>query len=305
LPGSLGSRAVVALIALCAVLAGFPGAAAAGPAAGKLTIEARPDGVSGSLASAAPSRCAANRQIVVFRKLGKGRDPGRDQRLGGTRSGGRTDGFDWSLRTGRSGWLYAVAAKVPGCAALLSGSVRSHPIGQPAGSGERTDYPPCGPYTSESFSRICRFEKLSLVLREQSVGTPCRLGNDSGECLGEVVAGLFPWSTSGTSEGVTVKFTWLPGADGKVIRIYVLGKARPDTIIASLSGSVPNAGSPRFSIAEGYAQNDKGFPFGDYFWTPDLPGQAAGEPGGPLGINFQSKGIGATVDITGYLYLRL
>jgi hypothetical protein len=304
LSGSRTAGIVVVLIATCGVLASAAGPAAAKPASGEVTIHSRPGGVFGTVSSDAPGRCAAKRRIVVFRQTGKGPAPRRDERIAATRSSASAAGYEWSLDTQEVGPLYAVATGEPGCAPVLSAAVRSQPIGQPVSAAERTDYAPCGPYTSEGFSRICRFEKLHLELREQSVGTPCRIGNASGECRGEVTAGLFPWATSGTDEGVTVRFVWSPTADAKAIKIYVLGKAHPDTILAGLSGTVPDAGSPRFSISEGYAQNEKGFPSGDYFYTPDLPGQAAGEPGGPLGINFQSKGIGATVDVSGYLYLR-
>lgn len=302
--GSRKSGIVVVLIAVCGVLATVAETAAAKPASGEVTIHSRPGGVFGNVSSDVSGRCAANRRIVIFRRTGRGPAPQRDERIAATRSSDSAGGYEWSLDTQEVGRLYAVATRKPGCAPVLSVTVRSHPIGQPVNAAERTDYALCGPYTSEGFSRICRFEKLHLELREQSVGTPCRIGNASGECRGEVSAGLFPWATSGTDEGLTVQFVWAPTADAKAIRIYVLGKAHPNTILASLTGTVPNAGSPRFSISEGYAQNEHGFPSGDYFYTPDLPGQAAGEPGGPLGINFQSKGIGATVDVTGYLYLR-
>jgi hypothetical protein len=63
---------------------------------------------------------------------------------------------------------------------------------------------------------------------------------------------------------------------------------------------VPNSSSPRFSVSLAYALE---WPHPFVRWlTPDLPGIPAGEPGGPLSIDFKNGYIGADVYIKGYLY---
>lgn len=77
-----------------------------------------------------------------------------------------------------------------------------------------------------------------------------------------------------------------------------------------LRGSIPGPGSADFSIADGWAQpTEGGTPEqgGDRLYTPDIPGQAAGEFGGPLYLNFQSGTPTPnrnTVTFEGYLFLK-
>lgn len=306
----MGSRrllAVASAVGLAAFVVLSGGAGAAGKTAKTtLTIESWPGGIFGYVSSSNPERCAAKRRVVVYRMQGKGRDPSRDQRVAGDRAKA-DDSHQWSVETEQGGRFYAVAPKAPGCAAALSATVGSQPLGGPPGAGERTEYPPCSPYISEGPSTICRLDHLHLDLDAERPGKACRFGNDSGECPGNATAGQFPWGETGQADRPIVKVIWQPAADSRMLRVFSFRRNEPNTILASLTGWVRNAGSPRFSIGEGYAQSEKGFPYGDYFYTPDLPGQAAGEPGGPLAINFQNgSGLnyGAWVDITGYLYVR-
>jgi hypothetical protein len=62
--------------------------------------------------------------------------------------------------------------------------------------------------------------------------------------------------------------------------------------------------SANFTITDGIAANDLGYPNGDHFYTPNIPGQQAGEVGGPLYLDFQFHSGGSTVKIHGYLYLK-
>lgn len=79
------------------------------------------------------------------------------------------------------------------------------------------------------------------------------------------------------------------------------------TGIAHLGGTMPGPGSADFSVEDGFATNESDYPNGDHFFTPDLPGAAAGEVGGPLKVNFVGGGWsegGAELYIDGYLYLK-
>lgn len=299
--------AVASVVGLAAFVVLSGGAGAAGkPAKTTLTIESWPGGIFGYVSSANSERCAANRRVVVYRKQGKSRDPRGDQRVAADRAKG-TDFYRWSFETEQPGRFYAVAPKAPGCAAAVSATVGSQPLGGPPGAGERTEYPPCSPYISEGPSTICRVDQLHLDLDAERPGKACRFGNDSGECPGNATAGQFPWGETGQADRPIVRVLWNPVGSERNLTVFSFRRAEPNTILASLKGRLTNAGSPRFSVIEGYAQSDRGFPYGDYFYTPDLPGQAAGEPGGPLAINFQNgSGLnyGAWVDITGYLYVR-
>lgn len=290
------------------VIAGLIGAgpAAAKPAHTKLTIQAWSEGLFGYVTSPDAERCATNRRIVVFQQQGATRRPASDKRVAGDRAGDAAASYQWSVETGRTGKFYARAAKKAGCADALSGSIRSRPTSQDPGGNQRTSYPICGPYVSEGPTEICRFDQLHLHV-EGTISSPCRFGNETGSCGGQPTAGLFPWGDTGNGERPGVSFVWSPSEGRRSLRITVFRDGQGTLPAALLYGSVPNSGSPRLTIDEGYAQNEKGHPNGDHFYTPDLPGQAAGEPGGPLAINVQNGGsisTSAEVDISGYLYLK-
>jgi hypothetical protein len=60
--------------------------------------------------------------------------------------------------------------------------------------------------------------------------------------------------------------------------------------------------SPRLIVDRAIVQSDTG---AAEFYTPDLPGQEAGKPGGPLYLNFENgKGLGADAWVWGDLYVR-
>jgi hypothetical protein len=297
------------LVALCC--ASLFGLASAGPAAAKpaktgLTIQPWAEGLFGYVSSPNAEACATNRRVIVFQQLGKARKPGTDKRVVGDRSGDAAASYQWSVEAPPSGRFYAQAPKKAGCEAALSKTIRSVPPGDAPGVGERTDYPPCGPYVSEGTSEVCRFDRVHMDLESEGATSPCRFGNSSGGCSGAIRSGLFPWGKNAAGEGTRGRISWGPNGSIRSVSIVTwrLGQGAP---AASLDGTVPNAGSPRLTITDGFAQNDLGWPGGDHFYTPDIPGQAAGEPGGPLAINFQNGSglsFGAEVDITGYLYLK-
>lgn len=285
-------------------LAGSAGAAGESAGAGtKLTIAVEPKGLSGLVSSPKASRCAAGREIVVFRQRGEAANPAADKRVGSDRASRAAGRYRWSVRVSSSGRYYARAGKVAGCAAGRSATLRFAALGLP-GDGERTDYPVCGPYVSEGTSEICRFDQLHLSLEQNF---ECRFfATPSGECIGTVTAGLFPWGETGAAVRPEVSFTWRPAGDRRLISFLSFAGPRIGPGIANLEGTVSGSGSPALQIDSAWAQSELGYPHGDRFYTPNLPGQGPGAVGGPLAINFQTKGSdrGGEVDIYGYLYLK-
>lgn len=292
--------ALVAAALVCALGASL--AVAASSAKTTLTIEFAPGGLSGSVSSQQPG-CTGKRMVVVYRQQGRKQDPKSDQRVGSDRSDGWQAGHGWSVKQGGTGRYYAVVDARKGCAAARSRTVRTPAVG--SGAGDRTDYPICGPYVSEGTTEVCRLDQLHLHLEPDQECKFFLFAESS--CRGTTTAGLFPWGETGEAKRPAIRFGWRPDGDRRRITFQAFRGTVSGVGIGTIEGTVPNAGSPRLSVDEAFAQNDQGYPNGDRFYTPNLPGQGPGEPGGPLAINFQAYGggIGGEVDIYGYLYLKL
>ena len=202
----------------------------------------------------------------------------------------------------------AVLAAKPAAAKHKAAPGAKDPGRKPAAAGERTDYPPCGPYVNEGTSFICKFEQLHLDLEGVGAFSKCRFGDDSSACQGVATNGLFPWGRTFASRGrPKVKIAWGWNGSSRDLTVITYRDDQGATGVANLTGTVPNAGSPRFTVTEAFAQSGDGYPNGNHFYTPNLPGQGPGEPGGPLAINFQNgtgTDWGAVADIWGYLYLK-
>jgi hypothetical protein len=289
---------VLAVVMAC--LSCFAASAGAKSAPTKLTIQSSPGGAFGYVSSPDTKTCAANRKVVVFEQVGAERDPASDPRVAADRAGESEAKYVWTVQAGRSGNFYAQAAAKPGCGAALSGTVQSLTVAQGIGK-DPTDYPPCGPYVSQGPTEICRFNAMFLEL-EFPEHQECSWGAASNSCPGEATVGLFPWAVAAIGGGTTVKLSWFPSGGKREVTVDSYSNG---TFAAQLGGSVPFAGSPRFTVTNGFAANGFGNPNGDRFFTPNLPGQAQGEVGGPLAINVQSLSTGgASAWISGYLYLR-
>jgi hypothetical protein len=296
------SVALVVVLACLSCLAVASASAKSVPA--KLTIRSYPSGAFGYVESASKG-CADQRKVEVFEQDGKRRDPANDRRAGSDRAEASEDSYLWTVKTKRSGRFYARAAAKPGCAAALSGTVRSLTVNQGIGA-DNPDAPVCSPYTSEGTSEICRFTELYLDLEQEGAFNPCRFGSGSGGCPG-LATGAFPWGQGGGGGRVKAQINWSWNGKSRNIQVVSYPGERSGAAWAHLGGTVPNAGSDRFTVTDAFAQNDRGYPNGDHFFTPDLPGQRPGEIGGPLGINFQNgsgTNFGAECWISGYLYLK-
>jgi hypothetical protein len=252
--------------------------------------------VFGYLTSSGPSRCAGKRRIEVLEQAGDDSRPAGDRLLGADQTGPGLSGFQWVVKTSSPGRLYAYAPEVPGCAAATSTTIEARALGQQA---EKNDYPPCSPYVGEGPTYICKFEELHASLS----GCPF-FGATIGRCSGDGVAGPFPWGTRAIQGEPDVVFDW--SWRQNLVRLVSYRPDQDSVGTAFLSGSMPNDKSDRFTIADAFAQNDRGIEQGPHFYTPDLPGQEAGQVGGPLHLNLigGSTVARAQLYISGYLYLR-
>lgn len=297
--------------AVCLVLSALAGAAALAaqgggkPAATTVTIESAPVGVTGKVSSASVARCAEGRRVVVYRARGSKPDPQTDQRIGATRVVGVGGQFGWTVETEGGGRLYAQAAAKHGCAVGLS-----RVLGTGVGAGtDSASYPICGTYASETSSRICRIENLTLRTFAYPGEQVCRLETEKtrDRCTTFAVSGPYPWS----GEGQGGSTSWKPDASGQG-RIMTFERAQNDRpgVTATLIGTIPSPTSQRFSVTDAYAPDEGtvapgGAPAGgDHFYTPELPGALVGEVGGPLKMEIGQAPSGYSYTFNGYLYLK-
>jgi hypothetical protein len=267
----------------------------------RVTIDTWPHGLFGYVAKPTSRRCADHRRVAVFKQRGRGHHPQRDKRIGSVRARRNHGLFQWSTRTRKAGRFYAKARSRSGCRPAFSKTIRYRPA---AGSGQGDgagDYPPCSPYVSEGRSSICEFAGLRFgVLNDRTCDS---FGDTSthAACHGKTDAGPYPWGVTPAGGTPDAGFYW-NWANHTVQ--YVAYKPGQSEGYAHLGGTMPGPNSANYTITDGFAQNDQGYPHGDHFYTPDLPGQAAGEVGGPLSIRVSYSGGIYSVKIDGFLYLK-
>jgi len=296
--------AVSGLVCLC--LCCLAATAAAKPVQTKVSIRAYPGGVFGYVSSTDTQACSADRQVRVYEQTGSGRDPKSDRRVGSDLAETSEDRFMWTVDTGESGRFYAGAPAAKGCAAALSGTVEAAttPV---LGGDQGPQYPVCGPYVSEGTSEICQFGQLYLSLEQEGPFSYCRFGSSSGNCPGDGFDAPYPWGVTFAGGHTRSRIYWQPeGSVRSVVIVSYAGKYPEGDGAAHLGGHLPSSNSDRFTVTDGFAQSDAGYPNGDHFFTPDLPGQGPGEVGGPLSFNFRNGSgtdAGAQLWVQGYLYL--
>lgn len=284
----------VVAVLLLASFAALAGTASAAPKPAKTGVSIRvwPEGLFGYLNG--PVRCTAGRTVVVYRQVGSGADRADDKRVGSDRADTGPHP-QWSLKTAGAGNFYAVAAKKSGCAEAVSKPVQQLPQG-PVSNDDGEEYPPCSGYVSEGPTSICKFDQIHLVLDASALGN-CYFYKLNWACEGITTFGDAPWAHA------VCKFSWNWNTH-QVLFVAYPDRDRELAGQAHLSGTMPSSSSPEFTVTEAYAQNDKGYPNGDHFFTPNLPGAAAGQVGGPLYVNFVNGAAGADAYIQGFLYLK-
>jgi len=265
-------------------------------AATSVTIESWQGGVLGEVRTD-EVRCGKGRQVIVYRQMQLKRDPSRDQQVGVARAVAVAGAFKWSLELEDGlGPYYAQAQAKPGCKAAVSG-VTGSGLGAAAPAGR--EYPACSPYVSEGASRICRIQ--NLVIRTNSTPGEQVCYWDSfatGNCLAGPLSGPFPWG----GEDFSGQATWGPSGSGRRLTFKVNQR---DKVPATLDGTVPGVGSSAYAISDAIAPGEGPYNESDHFYTPNLPGQATGEVGGPLELKTaNNKFHGTDFTINGYLYLR-
>lgn len=232
-----------------------PGAQAGQTGTTKVSIKSIPS-VYGYVNSSKPARCAARRGISVFRKK-----PGKDAKVADTRTRKNGGGWQWSIYGKPGGKIYAKADDKAGCRSGKSKSIKVTPVGD-------TPAPPCP----------------SLALGTCSVGsglkTALRLGSSTGcpniqapsaSCDGGVVGGPSAWRTKSSGN-----VHW-NGATRESLRGFAYYNGD-----AFLEGSTNGFRDEAFPIRDAQATTS-----GPHFCTPNLPGKAPGDRGGPLRMVFQ------------------
>lgn len=111
-----------ACAALSCATATATATAVAAPAPTRLSIHVQPGEAYGYVTSPVAEPCAADRKVLLYEQVGKGRDPQADPRIGAdlAASGSR---HRWTVRTARPGPFYAMATGTKRCRAALSDTV--------------------------------------------------------------------------------------------------------------------------------------------------------------------------------------
>jgi hypothetical protein len=101
-------------------------AEASGRAATTVSIKGQNGDYSGTIYSPRLHKCADQRTITVYRQIGPAQDPSVDVEIGSDTSELHGHHGEWSIGNSgfRSGTFYARAAKMPGCRAGSSRSIR-------------------------------------------------------------------------------------------------------------------------------------------------------------------------------------
>jgi hypothetical protein len=289
------------LTLVCAGLPCFVATAVAKPAPTRLSIRANPDGVNGYVTSPDTKSCSADRKVLVYEQVGKGRDPQDDLRIGADLAKGSGSRYRWTVKTDRPGRQYAMVTATKRCRAALSDTVVTDAPSLEA-APVIAAYPPCSPYVSEGTSEICDLGQLDMTLANGG-GFSEPSGQESGHGRGAP----FPWGQTYYGAPSRMRIYWQPeGSERSVVMVSFWGSSADGDGAAHLGGHIANSSSNSFTITDAFAQNESGYPNGDHFYTPDLPGQAPGEVGGPLNFNFKngSGGGSGEVLVNGYLYLK-
>lgn len=164
---------------------------------------------------------------------------------------------------------------------------------QSEGAGTGPEYPPCSPYLSEGAGSICRLQNLRIEARTGFQKEACQWTKATIDCEGRGLSGPFPWTNGG---GVS----WKPNGNGRTLSLTSYSGG------TRLVGTLPAPDSPRFTVTDARADGGE-LPLdqADNFYTPNLPGQAPGEVGGPLEFRAKDYTDPFRVELTfnGYLYL--
>jgi hypothetical protein len=167
--------------------------------------------------------------------------------------------------------------------------------GKGVGGANGGDYPTCSPYTDEGPSEICNLGGVRLNFEK------CDFTGASGSCQGEGY-GTFPWGHRPDGAPTASIVNWAPSGRerGVVIIAQQEWMKAENPPLVRMECHMADPGSHRLTVDRARVKSEDGVVV--EFVTPDLPGQAAGEPGGPLDLNFQRSG--PDIFLNGYLYVK-
>ena len=243
--------------------------AQAKPGSTKVEIKGVPS-VYGYVNSSKPARCAAGRGISVFRKKA-----GKDSKIADARTKKNGGGWQWSIYGRPNGQIYAKADAKAGCKPGRSKSVKLTPVSD-------TPAPPCPSLA------------LGICSIGNSINTALRLGSSNGcpnyqapsaSCDGAVVGGPAAWRSNPAGN-----VHW-NGASRESLRGFAYYNGD-----AFLEGSTNGFRDEAFPIRDARATTT-----GPHFCTPNLPGKAAGDRGGPLKLVFRRTGNVSYFSMYGFM----
>jgi hypothetical protein len=264
------ARKLLPVLIAAALAAIFAPSAIAAAATDGLSAYEYDGGVVGMVEANAPGRCAEGREVEVFEQAGA-RGSAGDALVGRARAEKEDGVYLWSLATRRGDDLYAVAPAEPGCPALA---------GARAAAAPRGDGPSCAPSSKAGFCVLATRDQQMNFDSASCKAFRLRPGSCSG---GDTTGGAWPWSGN-----ITGEFRWDPWVGDAYRLLYFSHRGSDNTGIAHLSGTLPGAGSDRFTVEDGYAQVGEQYGDGPHFLTPDLPGVKPGEQGGPIHFDFSA-----------------
>jgi hypothetical protein len=257
-------------------------ARAGGTAGTKVTIQVWHGGVFGYVQSTRPGRCAAGRSVAVLSRQGK-----RSKRIGTATARRRHGGYQWSIKTKRSGELFAMASRRPGCRSATSAAI--------APTANRNGVPNC-----PSNEAVCYFPNMHGDMVEFAICPG--FSKASGSCSGSSEGGVSPWSPNDKAI-----FGWQGSADGfRNVSYYAKYSVDDEhtAVAADLGGSVPGPNSADFTITDAADPHGPADTKDTHWYTPDVAGAAAGTQGGPLYLDFENGSWGFDIYIHGYLYKK-
>ena len=281
---------LVPFISILAIFCACSGGAAArtslaDPARTSVTLEVWPEqGLFGFVGST--HKCGTARKVVVSRKIG---DDWR--RIGIARSlhrpSARPGTYQWRLETKKTtGRLRVKVASSARC----RGAARARSLLPTSG-----DHPPDCPASDwvdrHWVTRACRLNELHLNL---NIGPCPAFSKPVGECEGHVNDGdRWPWSPG----YALVDWKEVPGK--APMRTFTFASDIESTggTRSVMSGSLASSSSPAWPVWVHIGNLDERI----CYQSPDL-GEPAGQPGGPLYLNWVNGVLGADAYIRVFLY---
>ncbi|UJA21238.1 hypothetical protein HJD18_14130 [Thermoleophilia bacterium SCSIO 60948] len=270
----------------------------------RVSISPWEKGVMGAV-SGGRNVCREGRKVAVFRMRGKKARPGEDKRIARSRTSRGEGPSVWYAQLDARGTLYAKTLRTKRCASAISRTTSKAGVG--GGDDNGVPAPTCSPYVSEGPTTFCKLSKVSMICSGDSISRGRGACTTQGANLW-VNAGPYPWGTGFGGDVQAGRLDWDHGPHTLSFQTYPWQQFG-GTVTSYIRGTIPGPGSADFSVADAWGQLGEGggSERGDHFYTPNAPGQAAGEFGGPLYLDFRAGDPNPnrnTVTIEGYLFLK-